>query len=224
MLFGDPFNPHLATLRLSLATFPHVWPVQVLSHFPDPLFSASQRLCARLFTSQFPISIFPISNSGNDAEFFPQLHRLGAALGAQFVKDAAGMSLYGVFAHEELFGDFPVAETLGDEAQYFQFARRDGEGFAFAVVRAKGFAGWNGDFLYDHPLLFVGQLQAKPDAESGKRRCNQASVDFDGVLDDEEAVLRPFQRSNENAGDQTVQEDMTFHWLQPGSVWGEFYY
>ena len=129
------------------------------------------------------------------------------------------MSLYGVFTDEELFGDLAVAETLGDEFQYFQFARRDAEGFAFAVVGAKGFAGWNGDFLCDNALLLAGQLQAEPDAESGKGRCNQASVDFDGVLDREEAVLRPFQRGDEDTSDQTVKEDMAFHWLGLGSVW-----
>ena len=158
------------------------------------------------------------ATSRDDSEFFAQLHRLGAALGAQFVKDATGVSLYGVFAHKELFGDLPVAETLGDEPQYFQFARRDGQGFAFPVVGAKGFAGWNGDFFYDHALLFAGQLQAKPDAESGKCGCNQASVDFDRVLDDEEAVLRPFQCGDEDAGDQTIQEDMAFHGLGLGLV------
>src|SRR5215469_10789269 len=157
------------------------------------------------------------SGSGDEAEFFAQLDGLGAALSAQFVKDATGVSLYGVFAHEELFRDLPVAETLGDEFQYFQFARRDAEGFAF-VVGAKGFAGWNGDFLCDNALLLAGQLQAEPDAESGKCRCNQASVDFDGVLDDEEAVLRPFQRGDEDASDQTVEEDTAFHWLRLGSV------
>ena len=164
------------------------------------------------------------SGSGDEAEFFAQLDGLGAALSAQFVKDATGVSLYGVFAHEELFRDLPVAETLGDEFQYFQFARRDAEGFAFAVVGAKGFAGRNGDFLCDNALLLPGQLQAKPDAESGKCRCNQASIDFDGVLGDEEAVLRPFQRGDEDASDQTVEDDMAFHRLRLGSVWREFYY
>ena len=169
----------------------------------------------------------------NDAELFAQLHGLGAALGAQFVKDPAGVSLYSVFAHKELFGDLSVAETLCDEFQYFQFARRNAEGFAFGVVGAKGFAALlnllveakgNGDFLCDNALLLAGQLQAEPDAESGKCRGNQASVDFDGVVEDEEAVLHPFQRGDKHASDQAVEEDIAFHWLRPGSVWREFYY
>src|SRR5262249_9034081 len=147
MLSGDPFNPELASPCLLSLLFPMSKPFRFYFafHFPFSIFPilSSLRLSAPARGSFLPNFYFPFSifHSRDDAEFLPQLHRLGAALSAQFVKHAAGVRLYSVFAHEELFGDLPVAQTLRDQPQYFQFARRDAQGFTFAVVSVKGFAG-----------------------------------------------------------------------------------
>jgi len=138
-----------------------------------------------------------VIGSWNQAEFFRQLNRLGAPPGAQFVKNAAGMGLDGVFADEKLGGDFAVAQALRDEFQDFQFARSDAEGFAFAVVWKEGFTGWDGNFLYDDALLLAGKLQAKPNTENRENGSDETAVDLDGVLDYQESVLRPFQRGDE---------------------------
>src|SRR5690242_21034429 len=62
-------------------------------------------------------TLFPYTTLFRSAEFFRQLNRLGAPPGAQFVKNAAGMGLDGVFADEKLGGDFAVAQALRDEFQ-----------------------------------------------------------------------------------------------------------
>ena len=53
---------------------------------------------------------------GNEAGGFGDLDGLGAAPGAEFVEEAAGMGFDGVCADEKAFGDFAVAEAGGDEA------------------------------------------------------------------------------------------------------------
>src|SRR5229473_7130857 len=63
----------------------------------------------------------------NEAAGLGDLDGLGAALGAEFVEEAAGMGLHGVFADEEAGGDFAIAEAGGDEAEDFEFAWSDAE-------------------------------------------------------------------------------------------------
>lgn len=55
------------------------------------------------------------------------MNRLGAALGAKFVEEAARVSLDRVLADEQAVGDFAVAESGGNEAKNFEFTRRDAE-------------------------------------------------------------------------------------------------
>ena len=60
---------------------------------------------------------------GDQPEFFAYLHRLGSSLRAQLVEEPARMSLDGVFADEELFGDLAIAEAGRDQVKYLEFAR-----------------------------------------------------------------------------------------------------
>ena len=139
--------------------------------------------------------------SGDEAEFFTELYGLRATLGAQFIEDAAGVRLDGVFTHEEFFGDFAVAQALGDEFKYLQFARGNAKCFALAIVRLKWLAGGYGDFFYDDTLLGAGQLQPKPNPKDCEGGCDQPTVDFDRMLNDEEAIFGPFESCDEDAAD-----------------------
>ena len=52
---------------------------------------------------------------------FAQLYRLGAPLGAEFVEKATGMSLDRILADKEATGDFPIAQSGGDQAEIKKF-------------------------------------------------------------------------------------------------------
>src|ERR1700719_3957528 len=96
----------------------------------------------------------------NQAGGLGELDCLGAALGAEFVEEAAGMGLHGVFADEEAGGDFAIAEARGDEAEDFEFARGDGEFGEARFVGDEGFGGPPGDFPDDGDWLFAGEGEA----------------------------------------------------------------
>ena len=134
-----------------------------------------------------------------------QLHRLGAASSAEFVEKTAGVSLDGVLADEEALGDFAVGEAGGDEAEDFEFAWGDAEGGEAGGVGGErsggGLGRWGGG-------LFASEGQAEPDAERGEDNGDQAAVDFEGVLDDEEAVLGEFEEGDEEAAEKAEEDDV----------------
>ncbi len=164
-------------------------------------------------------SLILVTGSRDEAEFFAKLDGLSAAFGAELVKNTAGVGLHGVFADEELFGDFAVAEALGDEFQDFQFAGSDAEGFALCLVLDERLAGRDWDFFNDDPLLSTGQLETKPDAETGESGCDEPPVDFDGMFNNEETVLGPFEQGDEDSANKTIEEDVALH----GGDWKKFY-
>ena len=55
---------------------------------------------------------------------------------------------------------------------------------------------------------FSGEGEAQPDSERGEEGGDQAAIDFDGMLDDEEAVLGDFQDEDECAATEAVEEDV----------------
>ena len=57
---------------------------------------------------------------------------------AELVKDIVEVVLYGLFADEELFADFAIAEALGDELNDFLFAFAE-EGLFAALAGLGGF-------------------------------------------------------------------------------------
>jgi hypothetical protein len=78
--------------------------------------------------------------SGNQTEFFADLHGLGAALGAELVKKTAGMGLDRVFAYKESGSDFAIAKALRDQLQDLEFAARDSQVVELGFVEREGVA------------------------------------------------------------------------------------
>jgi hypothetical protein len=60
----------------------------------------------------------------NQAELFANLNCLRPAFGAQLVEQPAGVGLDGVFTYEQVLRDFAIAQALGDQLQYLEFAPR----------------------------------------------------------------------------------------------------
>src|SRR5580704_8050348 len=127
------------------------------------------------------------------------------------------MGFHGVFADEKFGGDLAIAQALGDQLQDFQLAGRDPQAFALFFVGDKRFAGGgrhgnvHRNFLNHDSVLRFGQLQAQPDAQDGEDRGGKPAVNFDGMVDDQEAVLGEFQHGDQNSADQTVDEDVALH-------------
>jgi hypothetical protein len=144
----------------------------------------------------------------NEAGGLGDLDGLGAALGAEFVEEAAGMGLHGVFTDEEAGGDFAIAEAVGDEAEDFQFAGGDAELGEAGLVGSEGIASLRRDFAEDGRRLFSGEGQAEPDAEGGEECGDEGAIDFDGMLDDEEVVLGDFQDEDEYTAAEAVENDV----------------
>ena len=65
------------------------------------------------------------SESGKKAEFLAELHRLRSSSRPEFVENTAGMGLHRALAHKKLFGDFAVAQALGDQFQDLKLTARD---------------------------------------------------------------------------------------------------
>jgi hypothetical protein len=109
------------------------------------------------------------------------------------------MGLHGVFADEEAGGDFAIAEAGGDEAEDFEFTRSDAELGEAGFVGDEGVRRLRRDIAEDSWRLFPGEGEAEPDAEGGEERGDEGAVDFDGMLDDEEAVLGELEDEDEYA-------------------------
>src|ERR1041385_6775549 len=102
----------------------------------------------------------------DESHFFSDLYCLSAAPGAEFVEEAARVSLDCVFADEEFVGDLAVAETLRDQLENFQLAPRDTEIFLSLLVESERLRHRN--FLDDENFLLLRQLQPEPDPETSE--------------------------------------------------------
>ena len=78
-----------------------------------------------------------------------------------------------------------------------------------------GWFGWrvqgDQDFAEDDFLAGFGELDAEPDAEDDEDDGDDGSIDFEGVLDDEELVLGPAEDGDEDAADEAEDKDVALH-------------
>ncbi len=167
--------------------------------------------------------------SRQKAEFFAALDGLSAAGGTDLVEDAGAVGLDGVFGDEELGGDFAIAEAAGDEGEDFEFARGDAEGFLGGGVGSErlggGRFGGDVDFFDDDGFAdgfaTAGDAESEPDAEGGEECGDERAIEFDGVLDDDEAVLGVLEGGDEEAADETEDEDVALHVEWDGEIIAE---
>src|SRR5215510_9269539 len=110
------------------------------------------------------------------------------------------MGLYRVLAYEKFLGDLAVAHALSDQLQDLKLASGDAEVLSFAVIWSER-GECNRNLFKDDPLFISSQLQAKPNAENSKGRGNQSTVDFERMLDYEEAILGEFQQGYKESAD-----------------------
>ena len=153
-----------------------------------------------------------LAGSREETEFFAALDGLGAAGGAELVECAGAVGLDGVFGDEELGGDFAIAEAAGDEGEDFEFAWCDAEGLLLggvgreALERAIFRGSEVGCIAYRERLAerfaVARDAEAEPDAECREEAGDECAVEFDGVLDHDEAVLCVLKGGDEEAADE----------------------
>jgi len=115
------------------------------------------------------------------------------------------VGLDGIFADEEAGGDFAVAQAGGDEAENLEFTGGDAElGQAGRVEDERAGGLW----CNDAGGFFSTEGEAEPDAESGEQGRDEGDIDFDGMLDDQEAVLGEFQEDDKDAAAEAIDEDV----------------
>jgi hypothetical protein len=132
--------------------------------------------------------------------------------------------LHGVFGNEKLRGDLTIAQAPGDEVEDFKLPCRDAERLLAGRIGSEGDwagneggRGFRGDkhFLhYDRfPDRFAPARDApsQPDAEGREENGDERAVEFDRVLDDDEAVFGVLEDGDEEAAHETEDEDVTFH-------------
>ena len=151
------------------------------------------------------------SKSGEKAEFLAELHCFRSSSRPEFVENTAGMGLHRALAHKKLLGDFAIAQALGDQLKDLKLTASDMEIFTFSFVGDERSLGRDGDLPHNNCLAFCCQLEAKPDAKSGKGRGDQSAIDFDGMFDDQELLFSPPEQGNQDSTDQTVHEDVALH-------------
>ena len=78
-----------------------------------------------------------MTRSGQQAELFAALHRLGSSSSPKFFKGAGTMSLYRVLGYEELSGDLAIAQAASDEAENFELAGCNAQALLLCCIYGK---------------------------------------------------------------------------------------
>jgi len=76
------------------------------------------------------------------------------------------MRLNRVLADEQFFRNLPIAQTIRNQLQDFEFSSRHPQLAQFTFIKCKGRR--NGDFLEYEYLFFAGEFEPQPDSQAGK--------------------------------------------------------
>src|SRR5258708_4644366 len=145
----------------------------------------------------------------NQSQLFSQLNGLSSAPGAQLIEQAAGMGLDGVLADKEFFGDLTIAQAVGNQLEDLQLAARNPELGQSLLVQSKELRRRH---LPDDDRFFVfGEFESQPDTHGREKQRDQSAIDFDGVLDDQEAILDQLQDDDQDSAAETVDKDVFLH-------------
>src|ERR1043166_6295062 len=98
--------------------------------------------------------------SGDDSGLLRDLYGLRAAAGVELREDPGRVGLHRIFADEELLRDFPVTQTLGDELEDLQLARRHAQAFNIDGIQYERTALANHD-----SLAGTSQFESQPNPE-----------------------------------------------------------
>lgn len=152
----------------------------------------------------------------NKAQLLSPLHGLRSALRAQLSEHAVRVRFHGILAHKHACGDFPIAQTVGDQCQDLQFPRRQPQRRNLSLISLEGLRGGHQN-LPDYDLRHrnsgapAREEVSKPQSQRRKHGGYQRAVDLDGMLNDNPAILNELQRSDEQTAQQSVREYVFSH-------------
>ena len=132
--------------------------------------------------------------------------RPGCGGGRRACRRGGSRASYGVLGDEERFGDFPVTETRGDEAEDLELPRSQAQLGEPGGVRSEWLRGLHRRWLRS---LATSQRTPEPDSDRDRERGDQAGVDLEGVLEDEEAVLHELEDEDEQPGRDAEDQNVT---------------
>jgi hypothetical protein len=96
------------------------------------------------------------------------LDGLGSSVDAQFVEQAAGMGLDGVFADKEFFGDLAIAQAVGNQLEDLQLASGNPELGQSLLVQSKELR--RRHFSNNDCLFMFCEFESKPDAQDSEEQ------------------------------------------------------
>ena len=154
-------------------------------------------------------------------QLFAALDGLGATGSPKLLEGARTVRLDGVLGNEELRGDLAIAEAAGNEGEDFRLAIGDAEILLVGRIAGEGSNGagfcWDQHLPHHHALggfAPARNAQPEPDAEGREQDGHERTVDFDGVLDDDEAIFGVLEDGDEQTANQTEDENVALHELQ----------
>ena len=103
------------------------------------------------------------------------------------------------------FRRFPVAEARGDEAEDLELPRSQAQPGEPGRVGSEWLRGSHRRWLRS---LSTSQRTPEPDSDRDREHGDQACVDLEGVLEDEEAVLDQVEDEDEQPGRDAEDEDV----------------
>ncbi len=133
------------------------------------------------------------------------------------------MCLDGIFGNEKLGGDLAIAEAAGDQGENFEFAGCDAGRLLLGRIGSEGYRAGNegggscGNKHFPHHDRFPNSFatardpEAEPDAEGREEDGDERAVEFDRMLDDDEAIFGVLEGGDEEAADETEDEDVALH-------------
>src|SRR6476660_5039291 len=118
------------------------------------------------------------------------------------------MGLHRVLADEQLLGDLAVAHTGGYMLQDLQLPRRDPELLQSRGVGNERSGGRSHRNLsHDYTLAATSDSEPEPNPKTREEERHQPTVDLDGMLHDEVAVLDQLETRYEDAAEEAVDEN-----------------
>src|ERR1700692_73029 len=141
------------------------------------------------------------TNSRQQTEFLPKLHRLRSPPGPQFVENPTGMCLDRVLAYKKFFSDLAIAHSLRYQLQDLQLSPRNPQVLSLSLVRDKWLPARDRHLLRHNPILPSGQLKPQPNTQHRKCRRDQPTINLNRVFNYQEPVLRPLQQGYQQPAD-----------------------
>src|SRR5438270_6580094 len=144
--------------------------------------------------------------SGDESSLLGYLDCLSPPARVELHEQPRGVRLYGILAHEQLFGDLTSTQPSGDERQDLVLAGRNTKRVDARLIGDEWLRVAHDDDL-PNDFRGSGELEAEPDAEPREERGDETAVQLEGMLDDEVAVFDELEDRDQDAAEESIDPD-----------------